>query len=77
MKKLKDDYKNYKYAYQYEDAGKYNIFLYMLEKINEKILSYKCRKGHQWEMHPDIGPESGSESVTCTTCGIEHTHIYY
>ena len=77
MKNLKDDYKNYKYAYQYEDAGKYNIFLYMLEKVQERVSAYKCRKGHRWEVETDIGPDSGSEDFTCTQCGVSHTNVYY
>ena len=77
MKNLKENYKNYKYAYQFEDAGKYNIFLYLLEKINERIVSFKCRKGHKWEVQTDIGPESGSEELTCTCCGVSHTNTYY
>ncbi len=62
MKNLKDDYKNYKYAYQYEGTGKYNIFLYMLEKVQERVSAYKCRKGHRWEVETDIGPDSGAFS---------------
>ena len=51
MKKLKQDYKDYKLYYEYTPEGlKYNIFKYVIEKINERIVSFKCRKGHKWEV---------------------------
>ena len=78
MKNLKQDYKDHKSYYEYTPEGlKYNIFRYVVDKINEGIVSFKCRKGHKWEVQSDIGPESGSEELTCTCCGVSHTNIYY
>ena len=78
MKNLKKDYKYYKSHYEYNPEGlKYSIFRYVFDKINERIISFKCRKGHKWEVQTDIGPESGSEEFTCTCCGVSHTNTYY
>ena len=78
MKNLKQDYQDYKSNYEYSpEELKYNIFRYVFDKINEGIISFKCRKGHKWEVQSDIGPNSGSEELTCTCCGVSQTNIYY
>ncbi len=56
-----------------------------VEGVFEKILKEdyelavaKCAKdGHDWEHSFDIGPESGSESVSCKNCGHGFSHTYY
>ncbi len=34
-------------------------------------------KGHQWDMEQDMGPDSGSDCLTCLRCGKSDTIIYY
>jgi hypothetical protein len=40
------------------------------------IYTEKCIK-HDYEHDFDFGPDSGSESVTCTKCGDHWSHTYY
>lgn len=34
-------------------------------------------RGHTFEDHSSIGPESGNECMHCTRCGYSFSHRYY
>ena len=78
--KITEDYKAYKQSYEMwdEQGRKYNIFKYIKDIINQTFLNLKCKYlGHKWETDCNIGPDSGSESIECTSCGLYYNNIYY
>ena len=44
---------------------------------SEGILTPCADGDHQWECEGDIGPDSGSETLTCIKCGHTEQIIYY
>ena len=75
------DYEAYKESYEYwllPGEKKYNIFKYLKDKISDRVTHLRCKYyGHKWISELDISPDSGSECISCTTCGKSHSHIYY
>lgn len=48
------------------------------EKIEiEKSIKLCKKHGHKWEVDSNCGPESASETFTCTRCGESPNEIIY
>ncbi len=77
IENIKKDYCYYEQGCMFSEE-KPNFFKYLLECFRERRAISKCkRKGHDWEEYSDIGPESGSQNMTCKCCGESHSIVFY
>jgi hypothetical protein len=79
--KIIENYKLQKHYYEmWEQPGEtYNVLKYIKEQVETYFNYLKCKHlgEHKWEYDCNIGPDSGSESIECTSCGESYSNTYY